>query len=71
MLYRTDYLMISKLVGPAPFTSLFTRESPCRATVWVGYQIIESYMKHTNLSLEELMDNNDWIGILNKAKFKP
>ncbi|MDR3093266.1 MAG: hypothetical protein LBU62_01305 [Bacteroidales bacterium] len=71
MLYRTDYLMISKLVGPAPFTSLFTRESPGRATVWVGYQIIESYMKHTNLSLEELMDNNDWIGILNKAKFKP
>jgi hypothetical protein len=71
MLYRTDYLMVSKLVGPAPFTSLFTRESPGRAAVWLGYQIIESYMKHKNLSLEELMNNTDWTGILNEAKFKP
>lgn len=71
MLYRTDYMMISKLVGPAPFTSLFTREAPGRASVWIGCQIIESYMKHSNQSLEEMMMNNDWLNILNEAKFKP
>ncbi|MDR2848749.1 MAG: hypothetical protein LBV39_06550 [Bacteroidales bacterium] len=71
LLYRTDELMISKLVNPAPFTSLFTRESPGRAAVWVGYQIVEAYVKRQKPSLEQLMKNNDWIDILNEAKFKP
>ncbi|MDR2037954.1 MAG: hypothetical protein LBQ60_08525 [Bacteroidales bacterium] len=71
MLYATDYLIINKLVGPGPFTTLFTRESPGRAAVWLGYKIIQSYMKHNKVSLEELLLNNDYQGILAKAKFRP
>jgi hypothetical protein len=71
MLYSTDYLTISKLVGPAPFTSFFTRESPGRASVWLGYRIIRSYMKNNNVSLEELLMDNRYQEILAKSKFKP
>jgi hypothetical protein len=71
MLYETDYLTINKLTGPAPFCSLFTRESPGRAAVWLGYQIIRSYMKRNDVSLEELLLDNDYHNILAKARFKP
>ncbi len=71
MLYATDYLTINKLTGAAPFCSLFTPESPGRAAVWLGYQIIRSYMKHNTVSLEELLLDNDYQDILAKARFKP
>ena len=71
MLYLTDYLTINKLVGPAPFTSLFTRESPGRAVVWLGYRIIESYMKQEKVTLEALFKDNDYQQILTKARFRP
>ena len=71
MLYATDKFTISKLIKPAPFTSVFPRESPGRAAVWLGYQIIASYMKNNNTSLEALLLDDDYQKILAKAKFKP
>ena len=71
MLYLTDYLTINKLIGPAPFTSLFTRESPGRAVVWLGYKIIESFMKNNRVSLEALLEDNDYQQILENARFRP
>jgi hypothetical protein len=71
LLYTSDLLVITKLTGPAPFTALFTRESPGRAVVWLGYQIIRSYMKHHKVSLEELMSDNDYQRIFSEARFKP
>ena len=71
LLYITDNLTINKLVGPAPFTSLFTRESPGRSVIWLGYRIIASYMKNNKVSLEELLEDDDYLKILSKARFKP
>ena len=71
LLFSTDQFTINKLVGPSPFTSLFTSESPGRAAVWLGYRIIAAYMKREKASLEELLLNYDYQQILHKAKFKP
>ena len=71
MLYSSDYLTITKLIGPAPFCALFTRESPGRASIWLGYRIIVSYMKSNKVTLESLLQDNDYQQILVKAKFKP
>ena len=71
LLYSTDFFTINKLIGPAPFCSLFTRESPGRAAIWLGYQIINSYMKNNKVTLESLLLDNDYQLILSKAKFKP
>jgi len=71
LLYSSDSFTINKLIGPAPFTSLFTRESPGRAVVWLGYQMIVSYMKYNKVTLESLLKDEDYQQILAKAKFRP
>jgi hypothetical protein len=72
LLFKTDQFTIRKLTGEAPFTSFFTNESPGRASVWLGFRIIESYMmKNQGVKLEELMNNTDVQGILEKAKYSP
>ena len=71
MLFSTDQITINKLIGPAPFCALFTRESPGRAVIWLTYRIIESYMKNNKLSLEVLLNENDYQKILREAKYKP
>jgi uncharacterized protein YjaZ len=71
LLFSTDELTISKLINPAPF-SFSTREAPGRASIWLGYRIIASYMKrHKGVTLEKLLLDSDYQKILNEAKFKP
>ncbi len=72
ILFSTDQLTIRKLTGEAPFTSYFTKESPGRAAVWIGFRIIESFMKNSRgLSVEEMMNFKDYQKILEKAKYSP
>ncbi len=72
LLFKTDFLTIRKLTGDAPFTSYFTNESPGRAAVWIGFRIIESYMKRNpGVSLGEMINNIDIQGILEQAKYNP
>jgi len=72
MLFITDQFTIRKLTGEAPFTNFFTSESPGKAAVWIGFRIVESYMmKNPGAKLEDLMNNTDVQGILEKAKYSP
>jgi hypothetical protein len=72
LLFSSDQMVIRKLTGEAPFTSFFTKESPGRAAVWIGFRIVESYMmKNRNSDLKNLMKNPDIQGILGRAKYDP
>ena len=72
MLYSTDLMLIRKLTGEAPFTSYFTSESPGRAAVWLGFRIIESYMKRNpGTDLSDLMTDNEYRKILEEARYAP
>ena len=72
LLFKSDQFIIRKLIGEAPFTSYFTNESPGKASVWVGFRIVESYMvKNPGITLEDLMNNVDIQGILEMAKYNP
>ena len=72
LLFSTDARTINQFINEGPFTSEFTRDSPARAAVWLGWQIVKSYMnRHKDLSLEELMLDNDYQGILNRARYRP
>lgn len=72
LLFDTDHLAIRKLVGEGPFTNYFPRESPGRAAVWVGLQIVNKYMKNSpNTSLQELMNESDYQKILMVSKYDP
>lgn len=72
LLYSTDILTIHKLIYPAPFTTLFTNESPGRATIWLGYKIIAAYMEHNDkITLQQLMEDNNYRDILRNSQYKP
>jgi len=72
MLFSTDMMLIRKLTGEAPFTTYFTSESPGRACVWMGFRIIESYMKNNrDIELSQLMTDNNYRRILEEAKYNP
>ena len=72
LLFKTDQFTIRKLTGEAPFTSFFTNESPGRASVWLGFRIVESYMmKNPGVKMEDLMNNTDVQSLLEKAKYRP
>ena len=72
LLFKTDMFTIRKLTGEAPFTSYFTNESPGRASVWIGFRIIESYMmKNPEISLSDLMKDINIQSILEKARYSP
>ena len=72
LLFETKDFTINQYINEAPFTKEFTKESPGRATVWIGYQIVESYMKRNNsLTLEQLMSENDFQLILSESHYKP
>jgi hypothetical protein len=72
LLFSTDQFVIRKLIGDAPFTGYFTKESPGRAAVWIGFRIVESYMlKNPATKIEELIKNTDIQSILEKARYSP
>jgi hypothetical protein len=72
LLFSTDQLEIRKLTGESPFTSYFSKESPGRAAIWIGFRIIEAYMKRNpDVKMEDLMKNTDIQAILREAKYTP
>lgn len=72
MLFSTNAIENQKMISEGPFTTGFPRESPGRLGWFMGYRIVESYMKNNpDVSLEQLMANNDAALILSKSKYKP
>jgi len=71
-LFLTDRFTIDKYIREGPFTAGFTEESPGRAAVWIGYRIVDRYMKkNKNLSLDALMKEDDYQEILALSGYNP
>ncbi len=72
LLYSTDYQSQTKLISDAPFTTGFSRQSPSRLGVWIGWQIVGDYMKNNpETSLQELFQISDSQQLLHKSAYKP
>lgn len=72
LLYTTSTNLIAKLCTDGPFTSVFSKQSPPRVGIWIGWQIVRSYMENNpKVTIKELFLNQDAQGILTKAKYKP
>ena len=69
-LYTPDAATTSRFFQPVPATFLST-EAPGDLGYFIGFRIVEKYMKQTKTSLEKLMKNNDPQDILKKSKYKP
>jgi gliding motility-associated lipoprotein GldB len=74
LLYETDYPKIEKYLGPAPFTPGLGEksESAPKLAVWTGWQIVKKYMeKHSEVTLQQLMADNNAQKILNDSGYHP
>jgi uncharacterized protein YneF (UPF0154 family) len=59
-------------IEEAPFTKPFGNESPGRMGTFIGWKLIQSFMKNNpEVTLGELMQEIDYQKILNNSKFKP
>jgi hypothetical protein len=72
LLFSADPLVIRKLTGDAPYTGYFTVESPGRAAVWQGLQIVRAYAaRNPRLSLDQLLSMRDYQEVLRQSKYNP
>ena len=72
LLFSTDYMTITNYINPAPFTTGFPRQSPGRAVVWLGREIVHHYMeRHSEISLKELMLDDDYQKIFAESRYEP
>ncbi|MCF6171700.1 MAG: hypothetical protein L3J66_12040 [Bacteroidales bacterium] len=72
LLYTTDYQTQSNLIQDGPFTTGFSNQSPSRLGIYIGWQIMHSYItRHPDTSLEQLLQLNDSQKILHESGYKP
>jgi gliding motility-associated lipoprotein GldB len=73
ILYDSDTKLVQRFIAPAPFSKFYLEidnESPGRTGVWIGWQIVRSFMKNNEVSLADFlaMDAKE---IFTRSKYKP
>ncbi len=72
LLFSTDYKVINQHINPAPFTPGYPTDSPGRASVWLGWQIVRAYMqRNPKVTLNDLMHGDDYQKILSQSRYEP
>lgn len=72
LLFSTRQMDIVRYINDGPTTQGFPQESPGRSGVWLGRQIIRSYLKkNPEVTLAQLMADNDYLQILNSSGYSP
>ena len=73
LLYSTDLKLNQRFLDIAPFSKFYMGEdnlSPGRIGVYMGWQIVRSYMRNNDVSLPELMKTKE-DNIFKKSNYKP
>ena len=74
LLYNTDPSLTQRFIDPAPFSKFYLEidnESPGRVGVWMGWQIIRSYMdRYPNTEISALL-NLPAQTLFSKSNYKP
>lgn len=72
-LYANDVKLVARFIQRAPFSKFYLeldQESPGSVGVYIGWQIVQSYMKNNNVTLQELT-LKDAKTIFEQSKYKP
>jgi len=71
-LFDNNLELVRELTSDGPFTGSISKDCPPRIAMWMGWQIVRSYMKNNKeVSLEELMMEKNASKILTKSKYRP
>jgi hypothetical protein len=72
LFYSTDFKDQVNYINDGPFTPGFPEESPARIGVWLGWQLVKSYMeKNDKTTIPQLFKLQDAHQIFNKSGYKP
>jgi hypothetical protein len=72
LLFSTKQMDIVRYIGDGPTTNGFPPDSPARTGAWLGWQIVKNYMKkNPEVTLPDLMANDQYQGILNASAYAP
>lgn len=72
LLYETSEFMKNKFTGERPKTFEIGQKCPGRIGVWVGWQIVKSFMENNpEVSVQELMKMTDAQKLFSQSKYKP
>ena len=73
LLFSTQSELLSRFIRPAPFSKFYLDidyDSPGRIGQWLGMQIVMSYAKNTNKTVEEII-NTPYMDLYRASKYKP
>lgn len=73
LLYSTDQNLIKRFISLSPFSKFYLdidKDSPGQIGVYIGWQIVKSYMKNNNVTLQKML-RTDTEEIFAKSKYKP
>ena len=70
-LFKNDKTIQKKFMEDGPFTSILSSAAPARLGHFIGWRIVSYYMANNEVSMQELLDENDGQMILQKSKYKP
>jgi len=73
LLFSTNSNLYTRFIADAPFSKFYLNidnESPGKIGTWIGWQIVRSYMKNNNVTLQQLFQTNAE-AIFKKSRYKP
>lgn len=73
LLFQSDRELERRFIDPAPFSKFYLdidRETPGSLGVYIGYEIVDAYMRKKDVSLQELL-NTPTMEIFQDSNFKP
>lgn len=71
-LFKTESRILNSYMNEGPFTAEVTQDSPGRLGLWVGWQIVKSYMHHNQeITILDLINEGDAQKILEQSFYKP
>lgn len=72
ILYTTGYQTITKFIQDGPFTAGFSKDSPSRLGIFIGWQIVDRFLdKNPDVTLQQLFKMKDSQEILKKSGYRP
>ena len=66
--------LIDNFISLAPFSQFglpADRDSPGGVGLWLGVQIWDAYMENNSISLLEVLNETDYMKVLNNSGYKP
>ena len=71
-LFKSEQFVMTSYLNDGPFTSEISQEAPPRIGTWIGWRIIDSYMRHhPEVSMQELIAQTDAEMLLRESYYKP